>query len=337
MTEKEKETQQQPEEETEQHPEAPEENPTAEGPAEILDISLEEPEKPDPADAEPEYVPSEIEYEQAEIEELPDAAARKTPAEIKAAIECLLFTTPSGLSLKKMQNLLGKIEMRILRGIVSQLQVEYDARNGGIQVIETAEGYQMCTRPEYSDVVLRLHQQRKKNPLTPTALETLAIIAYKQPQTRAEIEAIRGVESSGVLRNLADLGLIQVVGRKEVLGRPQMYGTTSLFLTTFGLKSLEELPPIHALRQQFQSGSIFDHAETQSASQEEEEPADAAETVADGEEMETETTPSAEEREVTATDEPDEENQPETEADTEDPNTDEITASDEDEDPEGRD
>ena len=109
----------------------------------------------------------------------------------------------------------------------------------------------MCTRPEHANVVLRLHRQRKRNPLTVTALETLAIVAYKQPITRAEIEMIRGVESSGVLRNLLDMGLVKVVGRKEIIGRPQLYGTTSIFLKTFGLKSVADLPTLQQLRRQY--------------------------------------------------------------------------------------
>jgi segregation and condensation protein B len=207
---------------------------------------------------EPEIVESEIEDETATIERMPEMPAYQSPSEVKAAIECLLFTTTQPLGIRKLRNLLGGIDVKTLRGIVSQLQIEYDARKGGLQIIESAEGFQMCTRPDYAEVVLSLHHQRKKNPITMTALETIAIIAYKQPITRAEIEAIRGVETSGVLRNLCDMGLVRVVGRKEVIGRPQLYGTTSLFLTTFGLRSLSELPTIQALRRQFTDKPKFD-------------------------------------------------------------------------------
>ncbi|NQU42100.1 SMC-Scp complex subunit ScpB [bacterium] len=216
--------------------------------AKVLDLDLGDASEDE---EEPESLESEIEDETARIEEAGGAEKFRTPGQIKAAIECLLFTTPHPLSLKKLKTLLDGIDIKTLRGIVSQLQMEYDARRGGLQVIENAEGYQMCTRADYADVVLRLHQQRKRNPLTLTALETLAIIAYKQPITRAEIEMIRGVESSGVVRNLCDMGLIKVVGRKEVIGRPQLYGTTSIFLNTFGLKTCADLPSIQALRRQY--------------------------------------------------------------------------------------
>ena len=220
--------------------------------AEIHDLDFTSTER-DGAEEELEALESEIEDETALVEEAPGAQAYRTPAALKAAIECLLFTTPYPLSLAKLRVLLGKADLKTLRGAVSQLQMEYDARGGGLQVLESAEGYQMCTRPEYAEVILNLHQHRKRNPLSLSALETLAIIAYKQPVTRAEIEMIRGVESSGVVRNLCDMGLVKVVGRKEVIGRPQLYGTTNIFLNTFGLKNTSDLPSIQSLRRQYSS------------------------------------------------------------------------------------
>ena len=220
--------------------------------AEIHDLDFTSGQR-DGAEEELEALESEIEEETALVEEAPGAQAYRTPAALKAAIECLLFTTPYPLSLAKLRVLLGKADLKTLRGAVSQLQMEYDARGGGLQVLESAEGYQMCTRPEYAEVILNLHQHRKRNPLSLSALETLAIIAYKQPVTRAEIEMIRGVESSGVVRNLCDMGLVKVVGRKEVIGRPQLYGTTNIFLNTFGLKNTSDLPSIQSLRRQYSS------------------------------------------------------------------------------------
>jgi segregation and condensation protein B len=202
---------------------------------------------------EPEAETSEIEEEEAFVEDMPEAELFRTPDELKSAVECLLFTTSHPLSFARLKSILGNVDLRTLRGAVAQLQTEYDARSTGMQIVETAEGYLMCTRPRYANVILRLHRQRKRNPLTVTALETLAIVAYKQPITRAEMEMIRGVESSGVLRNLCDMGLVRVVGRKEVIGRPQLYGTTSVFLRTFGLKSLEELPTLQTLRNRYGS------------------------------------------------------------------------------------
>ncbi|MBN1868824.1 SMC-Scp complex subunit ScpB [Candidatus Sumerlaeota bacterium] len=219
---------------------------------------------------EPEAEISEIEEEEAFVEDMPEAALFETPDELKSAVECLLFTTSHPLSLNRLRAILGDVDSRTLRGAVAQIQAEYDARTTGLQIVETAEGYLMCTRPEYADVILRLHRQRKRNPLTVTALETLAIVAYKQPITRAEIEMIRGVESSGVLRNLCDMGLVKVVGRKEVIGRPQLHGTTSVFLRTFGLRSLEELPTLQTLRKRY--GSKVSFAETMTQAVEEIEP-----------------------------------------------------------------
>jgi segregation and condensation protein B len=205
----------------------------------------------DEDEEEPKSIESEIEDETAYIEELPEESEFKTIGEIKAAIECLLFTTPHPLSHQRLKSILGSVDLKTLRGAVAQVQMEYDARESGLQIMETSEGFQMCTRPEHANVVLRLHRQRKRNPLTVTALETLAIVAYKQPITRAEIEMIRGVESSGVLRNLLDMGIVKVVGRKEIIGRPQLYGTTSIFLKTFGLKTVADLPTLQQLRRQY--------------------------------------------------------------------------------------
>jgi segregation and condensation protein B len=204
-----------------------------------------------PEDEELEAEPLEIEQETADVEDISGEPLARTPAQIKSAAECLLFTTPSPLGARRMANIIGGIDLRTMRGILGQLQAEYDARGSGIQIIESAEGFQMCTRPEHAAAIMQLHRQRKKNPLSPTALETLAIVAYKQPLTRAEIEMIRGVECSGVVRNLCDLDLIKVVGRKEVIGRPQLYGTTARFLQTFGLKAIEELPSIQNLRRRY--------------------------------------------------------------------------------------
>ena len=109
----------------------------------------------------------------------------------------------------------------------------------------------MATRPHYAEWLLRLHRHRRRSPLTPATLETLAIVAYKQPVTKAELETVRGVESTAPLRTLQEIGLIEVGGRREVIGRPQLYVTTDLFLKTFALKSLADLPTISELKHLF--------------------------------------------------------------------------------------
>ena len=248
-----------------------------------------------PSEEEPESLPLEIEEETAEVEEMGEGSLFQTPNDMKGALECVFFTTTHPLSLARLRAILGKVDIKTLRGAVSQLQAEYDARSSGLQIMESSEGFQMCTRPQYADAVLRLHKQRKKNPLSMTALETLAIVAYKQPITRAEIEMIRGVESSGVLRNLLDMGLVRVVGRKEVIGRPQLYGTTNVFLSMFGLKSNQDLPPINELRKRFSTTSLL----TPSAPLDEE-PTDAVDDSAADASAETEEAAVSEEQTVVA-------------------------------------
>jgi segregation and condensation protein B len=170
-------------------------------------------------------------------------------AEAKAILECAFFTTNDALPLSKLSKLLNNMDTRTLRGVIRELQQEYESRQSGLQIVEVAGGYQLATRPEFAPWILRLHHHRARNPLTPAALETLAIVAYKQPITRAEVEAIRGVDSSGIIRNMAEIGLIEAVGKKEVPGYPLLYGTTNLFLKTFGLKSLSDLPSIQELKE----------------------------------------------------------------------------------------
>ncbi len=175
-------------------------------------------------------------------------------AQAKAVAEALLFSSSEPLSLKRLAKLMGEMNANDLRGILTQLSEDYQKDGRGIQLVEIAGGFQLATRPEYAEWILALHGQKRRSPLTGAALETLAIIAYKQPITRAEVDAIRGVESGGVVRTLLDLELIEVKGRKEVLGKPQLYGTSEKFLHAFGLRQLEDLPSIQELRERYQTG-----------------------------------------------------------------------------------
>jgi segregation and condensation protein B len=136
--------------------------------------------------------------------------------------------------------------------MILSLKEEYDSQARGFQIVEVAGGFQIATRPQFAPYILKLNRHKRKNPLSIPALETLAIIAYKQPITRAEIEAIRGVDSSGVLHNLLELGLIKIAGRKEVVGHPPLYGTTEEFLKVFGLRQLADLPSIREIREMFE-------------------------------------------------------------------------------------
>jgi segregation and condensation protein B len=187
----------------------------------------------------------------------------QTPLGLKGAIEALLFATPEPLTQRRLANALGIKDAKVISSTVVQLQTEYDSQRRGIQIQETASGYQMLTRELFGPLILRLRHRKRRPTLSPAALETLAIVAYRQPIIRAELEAIRGVESSGVLRNLIDMGLVESVGRKEVLGRPTMYGTTLDFLHGFGLKDLDELPSISELKQRFKDQAVEEEVEAE--------------------------------------------------------------------------
>ena len=125
---------------------------------------------------------------------------------------------------------------------LAELRAHYDDEGHGVELVEVAGGWQILTRPEYTEAIERAEFARRPQRLSPAALETLAIIAYRQPIGRVEIEEIRGVNVGGVLKSLHERGLIDVVGRAEGLGRPLLYGTTPLFLEHFALRHLEELP-----------------------------------------------------------------------------------------------
>jgi segregation and condensation protein B len=132
---------------------------------------------------------------------------------------------------------------------LDELRNEYDEQARGFRLVEIAEGWQLLTRPQYAAVIRRLHRIKSTNRLTRPALETLAIVAYKQPLTKAEIESIRGVGSDGVMQNLLERRLVRTVGRKDAVGRPLLYGTTREFLQAFGLKDLSELPKLTELKE----------------------------------------------------------------------------------------
>lgn len=160
---------------------------------------------------------------------------------IRGAVEALLFVAGEPLSVARIARILGVGE-GVVREALAELAEACRAPGRGIELVEVAGGWQLVTRREYRRAVEELLQPRRQA-LSRAALETLAIVAYRQPVTRAEIEAIRGVQSEAGLRTLLERGLIREVGRKDAPGRPILYGTTPLFLQMFGLKDLSELPP----------------------------------------------------------------------------------------------
>ncbi len=163
------------------------------------------------------------------------------PRETKSVIECLLFVSKEPLTLKTMSQIMELPEEEI-KTLIEELITEYNNEQRGINIQLVANGYQMYTRPEFAPYIEKLYKPQSTYGLSKAALETLAIIAYKQPITRAEIEAIRGVKVDSSLGTLIEKNLVKEVGRKEGPGRPILFGTTPGFLRYFGLKDLSELP-----------------------------------------------------------------------------------------------
>jgi segregation and condensation protein B len=221
---------------------------------------------------EPLEAAGEMEEEPATLVDGDLTALIKTPLGLRGAIEALLFVSPDPLTSRRIGNVLDLRDSRLILATLKQMQADYDDQRRGLQLQETAEGFRLATREMFGDLILRLKGRRRRPALSPTALETLAIVAYRQPIIRAEVEAVRGVESSGTIRNLIDMGLVEMVGRKDVLGRPPMYGTTVKFLQAFGLKSLQDLPAIGDLKRQYiENEKIADAAEQEALAAEHEE------------------------------------------------------------------
>ena len=167
----------------------------------------------------------------------------QSQAERAAVIEALIFVSDEPLSAKTIADVL-KEDKEVINETVCALAEEFNARNGGLQLREVAGGWQFATRPEYHEHVRAFLKTRPSAKLTIASLETLAVIAYRQPVTVPEILEIRGVQSPSAIKTLLDKKLIVAKGRKETVGRPMMYGTSKEFLLQFGLKDLSELPSV---------------------------------------------------------------------------------------------
>ena len=161
---------------------------------------------------------------------------------LKGPIEALLFASGNPLPAAKLAALLA-IDEENVRLLLAELAADMADEGRGLMLQEIAGGYQLCTKPEVAEIVSQLATTAESR-LSPASMETLAIIAFKQPITRQEMEAIRGVKVDGVLSTLLDRGLIREAGRKETIGRPILYATTDVFLQCFGLNSLQELPAL---------------------------------------------------------------------------------------------
>jgi segregation and condensation protein B len=167
---------------------------------------------------------------------------------IKAIIEALILASEAPLGLDKICTVLPQVEKSELKEILAALVAEYKERAGGICLEEVAGGFQFRTRPELGQWVKKLKGMKPAS-LSAAAMETLAIVAYRQPIVKAEIESIRGVDAGHALKVLMEKKLLRIVGRKDVPGRPIIYGTTKKFLEVFGLKDLSELPTLRELKE----------------------------------------------------------------------------------------
>ncbi len=163
---------------------------------------------------------------------------------IKYAIEGILFAAGEPVKASKLAVVLD-CAVDDIRAAVKDLKEEYDRDERGLNIIEILDGYQICSRPEYYTYIQEILGEQRNQPLSNAAMEALAIIAYKQPITRGQIERIRGVNSDGCVNRLYERGLIEEAGRLDAPGRPILYATTPTFLRCFGLKSPQELPPIN--------------------------------------------------------------------------------------------
>lgn len=160
----------------------------------------------------------------------------------KPAIEALLFISEKPLLLEQIKTALEGADTPKIREIILELKNEYEDGLRGLRIEEVAGGFRMVTSPDTATVLKKFYKQRDSQRLSAQALETLAIIAYKQPVTRLDIESLRGVNVDGVVKTLLEKNLIRIAGKKDIIGRPFVYGTTRQFLEYFGLKSLDDLP-----------------------------------------------------------------------------------------------
>ncbi len=178
------------------------------------------------------------------------------PDEVKSILEAVLFVVSEPISLKQFSQVLNGASTRQIRQILKLLRDEYRDTNRSFELIEIANGFQICTHSKYNSWIEKFHTRQVRVKLSPAALETLTIVAYKQPVTRTEIEEIRGVNSDSVLNSLIEKGLVRIAGRNPGPGRSLLFATTDEFLQLFGLKDLAELPSMEEIEQ------ILDRAQT---------------------------------------------------------------------------
>ena len=166
---------------------------------------------------------------------------KRTEAAIRAAVEAILFAAGGSVETARLASAL-ELDSGEMRDILRRMELRYEEEDRGIRLLELEDAYQMCTKSEMYEYLIRIAKQPKRHVLTDVLMETLSIIAYKQPVTKLEIEKIRGVKSDHAVNKLVEYGLIEEVGRLDAPGRPILFGTTEEFLRSFGVSSVEELP-----------------------------------------------------------------------------------------------
>lgn len=169
------------------------------------------------------------------------------PEDAVQIIEALLFASEKPLTVEQMREVLGDVDGADIRHGIDALRASYRAANRAFTIEEVAGGFQMATDPRFGSWIRKLYREARSERLSGAALETLAIVAYRQPMTRAEIEQVRGVAVDGVLQTLLEKGVVKILGRRDAPGRPMLYGTTKEFLQYFGLNSLADLPSLEEL------------------------------------------------------------------------------------------
>ena len=228
------------------------EEPMSPGVEEAIEESIEVRDPVDEPTASLDAVEVEPEVGQDVITEMSAPAADPALSDMRALkgiLEALLFVTAEPIPVTRFLALLGAVTKQDVDQALASLAQDYEQEGRGLQLAEVAGGYRIVTKAEFAPWLKRLEKVKSPSKLSRSALESLAIIAYKQPIVRAEVEQIRGVETSGVIRTLLERKLVRIVGRKEEPGRPIMYGTTKFFLEHFGLRDLSQLPPLHEFKE----------------------------------------------------------------------------------------
>ena len=188
-----------------------------------------------------------------------DPACVRTPK--MARVEAALLVADAPLSMRRLLQLATLADLTEARQLIDQLNVAYDRAGTAFRIERVASGYRMLTRPHFAFWLGKVHHRQAELKLSPTALETLAIVAYRQPATRAEIESIRRVQCADMLKQLMDRSLVRICGEENTLGRPFLYGTTRQFLELFGLRDLDDLPDSETLRKIQATPSLFPESE----------------------------------------------------------------------------